>query len=291
MKVEVATKTKTKKCWKDYVEIKWRCHLGYCCRACWYCLPPCWGRNLSPLKAFIRALRICLCSSVLQDTHLRGKLLKPSHSFIELLLPWEKIHFKKTPAVKLSTFGVTVFTSAWHLNSVYPKIKQQKLQHWMQETHLQMWVSSPASADFEGIFFQGREQLWLTLREKEREKLCSGSHPAGPLWFLGRLLSSPGLAEHHGGTGIRPNDRLEMAEQLVYISASPLLPSLPIPSLWSISYCCWGRIRDPGASRGSSQSTFLLLHKKLRAPISLHSVPMQHLFLWIEKGRKWKMFL
>lgn len=154
MKVEVATKTKTKKCWKDYVEIKWRCHLGYCCRACWYCLPPCWGRNLSPLKAFIRALRICLCSSVLQDTHLRGKLLKPSHSFIELLLPWEKIHFKKTPAVKLSTFGVTVFTSAWHLNSVYPKIKQQKLQHWMQETHLQMWVSSPASAGFEGIFFR-----------------------------------------------------------------------------------------------------------------------------------------
>lgn len=162
-KEEVATKTKTKKCWKDYVEIKWRCHLGYCCGACWYYLPPCWGRNLSLLKAFIRALRICLCSSVLQDTHLRGKLLKTSRSFIELLLPWEKkIHFRKTPAVKLRAFGVTVFTSAWHLNSVYPKIKQQKLQRWMQETDLQMWVSSPARACSESTLLSA-EQLWLTL--------------------------------------------------------------------------------------------------------------------------------
>lgn len=44
-----------------------------------------------------------------------------------------------------------MFTSAWHLNSVYPKIKQQKLQHWMQEKDLQVWVSSPAQAGFEGI--------------------------------------------------------------------------------------------------------------------------------------------
>lgn len=43
-----------------------------------------------------------------------------------------------------------MFTSAWHLNSVYPKIKQQKLQHWMQETDLRVWVSSPAQACFEG---------------------------------------------------------------------------------------------------------------------------------------------
>lgn len=81
---------KDKKCCKDYVEIKSRCRLGYCCRACWHCLLPCWGRNLSRLKAFTRALRISLCSSVLQDTHLRGKLLKPPLSFIELLLLWEK---------------------------------------------------------------------------------------------------------------------------------------------------------------------------------------------------------
>lgn len=81
---------KEKKCCKDCVEIKCRCRFGYCCTACWYCLLPRWGRNLSLLKAFTRALRISLYSSVLQDTHLRGKLLKPPLSFIELLLLWEK---------------------------------------------------------------------------------------------------------------------------------------------------------------------------------------------------------
>lgn len=48
--------------------------------------------------------------------------------------------------------------------------------------------------------------------EGEAGGLCGGSHPAWPQWVSGRMLSSPGLAEHHGGTGLGPNDRLEMAE-------------------------------------------------------------------------------
>lgn len=48
--------------------------------------------------------------------------------------------------------------------------------------------------------------------EGEAGGLCGGSHPARPQWVSGGMLSSPGLAEHHGGTGLRPNDRLEMAE-------------------------------------------------------------------------------
>lgn len=123
---------KEKKCCEDYVEIKCRCRFGYCCTACWYCLLPRWGRNLSLLKAFTRALRISLYGSVLQDTHLRGKLLKSTLSFIELLLLWEKkIYFRKNPAVKCSAFGASMFTSAWHLKCIYPKIKLQKLQYWM----------------------------------------------------------------------------------------------------------------------------------------------------------------
>lgn len=109
-----------------------------------------------------------------------------------------------------------MFTSAWHLNSVYPKIKQQKLQHWMQEKDLQVWVSSPAQAGFEGISFSAERAAVADPAsagtEGEAGGLSSGSHPAWPQWVSERMLSSPGLAEHQGGTGLRPNDRLEMAE-------------------------------------------------------------------------------
>lgn len=66
-----------------------------------------------------------------------------------------------------------MFTSAWHLNSVYPKIKQQKLQHRMQGADLQMCslvllheLALRALSPVQG------EQLWLTLgvvglREKQ----------------------------------------------------------------------------------------------------------------------------
>lgn len=290
-KEEVATKTKTKKGWKGYVEIKWRCHLGYCCRACWYCLPPCWGRNLSPLKAFIRALRICLCSSVLQDTHLRGKLLKPSLSFIELLLPWEKIHFKKTPAVKLGTFGVSVFTSAWDLKSVYPKIKQQKLQYWMQETDLQLWVSSPAWACFEGTSFSA-ERAAVT----DPESGWTG-RSRGALWWFPPCTATAGFREDAelSRAGRAPRGNWAQAKCQVrdgwvgclHLFPPSCFPSLPIPPLSNASYWCWGRIREPGASRGSSQSTmaisFSFITQKLRTPISLHSVCTQRLFLWIKK--------
>lgn len=72
-----------------------------------------------------------------------------------------------------------MFTSAWHLYSVYPKIKQQKLQHWMPETDLEMWVSSPSRAGFEGTFFSAERaavadpaRAWT---EGEAGGLCSGA--------------------------------------------------------------------------------------------------------------------
>lgn len=50
-----------------------------------------------------------------------------------------------------------MFTSAWHLKRIYPQIKQQKLQRWMQEADLRIWVTSPAGAGSEGTFPQRGE--------------------------------------------------------------------------------------------------------------------------------------
>lgn len=79
-----------------------------------------------------------------------------------------------------------------------------------------MWVSSPAGAGFEGTFFSAEKAAVADPASGwtggEAGGLCGGSHPARPRGVSGRMQSSPGLAEHHGGTGLRPNDRLEMAE-------------------------------------------------------------------------------
>lgn len=197
---------KEKKCCKDCVEIKCRCRFGYCCTACWYCLLPRWGRNLSLLKAFTRALRISLYSRVLQDTHLRGKLLKPPLSFIELLLLWgKKYTLGKTQLLNVVLLERACLLQRGILNVFIPKSNSKSYSTGCkkQETDLQIWVTTRARSGSEGTFSscgQPCEGLGWGVRQ-ELSAVAPASCAAVAGISAGRLRR----------TGHKVNYRLDMA--------------------------------------------------------------------------------